>query len=135
MKRFLPLLLILLLLPCCALCENDETDADETYAVAAGPGDEGSVVQTIQTKLTELGYYTGSITGRFGEKTKAAVIEFETDFGLTADGTLDSFELETLNAAEYRPLAYGSSGEDVKRLQNRLTLLGYYKGKISGNYL
>ena len=48
---------------------------------------------------------------------------------------MDALDLETLSAAPYRPLRYGSSGEDVKKLQTRLTNLGYYKGKISGNYL
>lgn len=137
MKRLLLLLVILLLLPCGALCENNEDEAENsnTYPVVAQPGDESATVHTIQSKLTELGYYSASITGRFGEKTKAAVMAFEKDFGLTADGSVDSFELDTLNNATYRPLTYGSYGEDVKRLQNRLTLLGYYKGKISGNYL
>lgn len=37
--------------------------------------------------------------------------------------------------ATYRELKYGSSGEDVKALQTRLTELKYYHGKISGNYL
>ena len=40
-----------------------------------------------------------------------------------------------LFAAQYRPLRYGSTGEDVKELQVRLMALGYYKGKTSGNYL
>jgi len=36
---------------------------------------------------------------------------------------------------QYSPLEKGDSGEDVKALQSRLTELGYYNGKISGNYL
>ena len=35
----------------------------------------------------------------------------------------------------YRPLHYGSSGDDVRELQTQLTVLGYYKGQISGNFL
>ncbi len=38
-------------------------------------------------------------------------------------------------ASQYRPLQKGDTGDDVKALQQRLTELGYYTGKISGNYL
>ncbi len=41
----------------------------------------------------------------------------------------------TDSANKYRPLKKGDSGDDVKALQSRLTELGFYFGKISGNYL
>ena len=97
--------------------------------------DTGSDVAELQTHLTELGYYTGDITGRYGRGTAEAVRSFQKDFGLTEDGHADIETLTLLLATQYRPLSLGISGEDVERLQTRLTLLGYFTGKVSGTYL
>lgn len=35
----------------------------------------------------------------------------------------------------YEPLEYGATGETVAQIQERLAALGYYKGKVSGNFL
>jgi len=35
----------------------------------------------------------------------------------------------------YQPLQYGDAGEEVVLIQEQLNILGYYTGKISGNYL
>ncbi len=43
-------------------------------------------VKTVQQKLKNWGYYTGSIDGIYGAKTKAAVIKFQKNNGLVADG-------------------------------------------------
>lgn len=85
--------------------------------------------------LTELYYYSGNISGNFGESTQAAVKAFQEDFGLEATGVVDADTQALLFSTEYRPLQYGSSGDDVKELQTRLTELGYFTSKISGNYL
>ncbi len=49
-------------------------------------GSRGATVKTIQTKLKRWGYYTGSVDGIFGAKTKSAVQYFQRKNGLTADG-------------------------------------------------
>ena len=49
-------------------------------------GDRGSAVTTIQTKLKNWGYYSGSVDGIFGSKTKAAVLAFQKANGLGVDG-------------------------------------------------
>ena len=59
----------------------------------------GSMVTYIQEALTELGYYTASITGHFGGKTEDAVKAFQRDHGLTADGVVGSKTLSALTAA------------------------------------
>lgn len=49
-------------------------------------GDRGSEVTFIQDRLRELGYFNRSSTGIFGEQTRDAVIQFQQDSGLFADG-------------------------------------------------
>ncbi len=98
-------------------------------------GDEGEDVLELQTRLKEMKYYTGNLSGRYREGTREAVRSFQADFGLEETGIADTRTQSLLYSAMYRPLRYGSTGEDVKALQTRLMELGYYKGKISGNYL
>lgn len=45
-----------------------------------------SQTKTVQTKLKRWGYYTGSVDGIYGAKTKQAVKNFQRKNGLTADG-------------------------------------------------
>lgn len=40
----------------------------------------------IQTALKAAGFYTGSVDGKIGPKTKRAVVEFQKAMGLKADG-------------------------------------------------
>ena len=49
-------------------------------------GSRGNEVRQIQTKLKQLGYYNGSIDGIFGSNTQKAVIAFQKNCGLVADG-------------------------------------------------
>lgn len=49
-------------------------------------GDTGDGVSQLQRRLTELYYYSGNISGNFGESTQAAVKAFQEDFGLEATG-------------------------------------------------
>ena len=49
-------------------------------------GSTGSLVRTVQTKLKNWGYYTGTVDGVYGPKTVAAVKYFQRKNGLTQDG-------------------------------------------------
>ena len=49
-------------------------------------GSTGAQVKTVQTKLKNWGYYTGSVDGIYGPKTVAAVKYFQRVNGLTQDG-------------------------------------------------
>lgn len=143
--RFLAMLLILLCVNGLALAEGEvflqgeeSFDAILEWDVYYPPliyGDEEESVKALQTRLTELGYYNGKISGVFKEGTQTAVKEFQQDYSLDVTGEADSDTQALIFAAKYRALERNDSGEDVKRLQERLHELKYYNGKMSGNYL
>ena len=105
---------------------------------------QGSAVTQLQTDLKQLGYYYGSITGNFGDKTEDAVKDFQKAKGLYADGVAGSKTLSAVKAAvdaaggstssSTTGLKVGSTGDKVTALQQDLTALGYYYGDISGHY-
>ena len=49
-------------------------------------GDKGDNVTTMQRRLAELGYYTGSVDGVFGNQTRRSVERFQYYQGLSVDG-------------------------------------------------
>lgn len=58
----------------------------DSSVVLSKVGSKGNEVRQIQTKLKQLGYYKGTIDGVYGNNTKNAVIAFQKNCGLTADG-------------------------------------------------
>ena len=67
-------------------------------------GSEGEEVIELQTRLQELGYYTGSIDGQFGPGTRDAVILFQQQHGLGADGIVGQETRETLFSDQAHPV-------------------------------
>ena len=59
-------------------------------------GSTGDEVTQIQTKLQQLGYYSGDLDGIFGTGTKSAVLAFQRDQGLDADGIAGKNTLSAL---------------------------------------
>ena len=115
--------------------EEEELEEEIMEGRTLQYGDEGDDVLELQTRLKDLKYYTGSLSGRYREGTRAAVKTFQGDNGLEKTGIADPETQTLIFSAKYRPLRYGASGDEVKRLQARLTELGYYKGKLSGKFL
>lgn len=66
--------------------DNAQFAAGAVEVVSYKQGSTGEVVKTIQKKLKNWGYYTGSVDGVYGAKTKAAVVSFQKKNGLVADG-------------------------------------------------
>lgn len=89
-------LLILLLNFLLISAAANSLSAPETAQTLSKVGSQGEEVRQIQTKLTELGYFTSKIDGIYGEKTKAAVTRFQRDNGLTADGIAGTKTLSAL---------------------------------------
>lgn len=80
------------------------TDPEESVWALSRYGSTGEEVRRIQTKLQSLGYYTGSVDGVYGTKTRNAVLAFQRSCGITADGIAGK---QTLL---YLGLSGGSSG-------------------------
>lgn len=120
-------------------------------------GSVGANVKTLQRRLIELKLLTGSADGAYGAKTAAAVKTFQISVGLEATGIADSatqIALYTGNlptvtpaptatatpdpdatpAPTYTILKSGSTGEAVKKLQERLEELGYYTATVNSIY-
>ena len=131
-----------------AIAANAATPTPDT---ALSLGAKGEAVTLVQQRLKALGYYTKTVDGQYGTGTVSAVKAFQTRNGLTSTGVCDAatqarlFSADAIaaNAATPTPniigipsgtLQFGDSGEDVKTLQNRLKLLGYYTGTVDGQY-
>ena len=59
----------------------------------------GEAVEKIQTRLKELGFYTGDVTGTYDTATRAAVTAFQKKNGLKADGTAGADTQKAVYAA------------------------------------
>lgn len=122
-------------------------------------GSANEAVRLIQQRLNQLGFACGTPDGRFGSKTLAAVKAFQRRAGLTIDGVIGSRTVASLFADASVPAApvigttpvvtpiaaqpvtginrtlrYGSSGGDVKTLQQQLNQLGYSCGTADGRF-
>ena len=110
-------------------------------------GAAGDEVTKLQQRLKELQYYSGEVDGQYGPGTQEAVILFQTQHGLTADGIAGEDTRSRLYASSaqiFVPtptptaaatlLRKGDSGEEVKRMQQRLQELGFYSGSIDGDF-
>lgn len=92
----------------------------------------------IQTALKKLGYYTGKIDGISGGNTKNAIIRFQKDNRLTADGIVGNGTSKILLAAANNSTKSESSSStssnsmSIKEIQAALKKLGYYTGTVDG---
>jgi len=144
---------------------SGEMDEETAKALAATlyraiePGTNSKAVVNIQSRLIELGYLKTRATGNYKGQTEQAIKEFQKDNNLTVNGIADiatqellftksaadaqtdpisvsdgrSFEL--MNEPFQKKLVRASEGEEVKKVQSRLTELGFFDGPISGYYM
>lgn len=120
-------------------------------------GYQGDDVKSVQSRLKELGYYTGAIDGQYGSSSMAAVKAFQSKHGLTADGlagkatyailfsdsakkanesstTTTPSNPSTSYEIPTRTLRRNDTGDDVATLQKRLKELGYYTSLVDGSF-
>ncbi len=126
--------------------------------------DSGSDAKAVQKRLKELGYYKGTVDGKFTAASVKALQEFQQDHGLEPDGVAGKgtyavlFSSQALKKgttptptpeltpapgdeesgipaeASYETLRKGNSSSDVAYLQQVLITLGYLSGEPDGNY-
>ena len=118
---------------------------EEAPASAIASGVSTSTVRRVQQELKDLGFYSGEVTGKAGEKTSAAIRAFQQKYGLTADGILGSDTLTKLDevySASKKPAAEETSvpaasssvsASTIKQVQQKLKDLGFYTGEVTGN--
>ena len=102
-------------------------------------GSQGAAVQRLQRRLIRLGCMVGSADGIYGGGTARAVRIFQYYNGLPQTGVAD-LETQRLlfsedaKAPDNGMLSSGSSGDNVKKLQLRLRVLGFMNASVDGDY-
>lgn len=79
-------------------------------------GSRSQEVKDIQNALNNRGYYSGNADGIFGTKTRNAVIAFQKDNGLTADGIAGDKTLKALgikNNEDFSAQGYSSADYEL----------------------
>ena len=102
-------------------------------------GSSGEYVRILQTGLKNLGYFKGTVDGKFGDSTYQAVWWFQQNNGLVYDGKVNSYTWNVLfgggagsSGTVSGTLRYGNAGDAVLALQKRLAALKYLPGKLDG---
>lgn len=101
------IVMMTLLVGICAAGAYLPQSATQVSAATLKKGSTGSAVRTMQQKLKNWGYYTGSVDGIFGSKTLEAVKYFQRKNGLTVDGIVGAKTLAALG------MSSGSSDSGV----------------------
>jgi N-acetylmuramoyl-L-alanine amidase len=148
-----------------ALAQESAQPSDTAYAnyPLLTTGSTGESVSELQATLKLLGFYQGAIDGTYGQPTQAAVAQFQTAAGITADGITGPSTWQKLlpapsditaaaeapataqpaaavassgNSAPLGPpvLRAEAAGPAVAQLQRELQELGYYQGPIDGGF-
>ena len=129
------------------------TPVRESTAQVLSIDSTGDLVYAIQERLMELGYYSGNVTGHYGEKTATAVKLFQQKNGLSATGNADAATVSlilygqtgnsaapantsetnagTADSATYRK---GDQSEVISEMQSSLRSLKLYSGDITGHF-
>jgi len=99
-------------------------------------GSKGQAVKDLQEALTALGLAPGPIDGVFGKKTEDAVKAFQKLKDLEVDGVAGPITWRNIDEADQSEplLKSGSKGLPVRRLQNRLKLVGFDVPEVNGRF-
>lgn len=104
-------------------------------------GDSGYEVLQLQTRLKSLKYYAGALDSQYTSAVEQAVLLFQIQAGLTADGEAGPKTQRSLYAADapeapaFLPtLRTGSTGAAVQNLETRLVALGYHYAEANSTY-
>ena len=131
------------------------TSSGYVFSSYLTPGSTGADVTALQNILTQQGFFSGPVTGYYGNLTESAVVAFQAKNGLNQLGVVGPATRALLNQIDSRStstssstsasatgdgyvfnnfLDIGSTGTDVTELQTRLTALSMYSGPITGYF-
>jgi len=99
-------------------------------------GSTDPAVKDLQSALKALGQDPGPIDGIFGGKTESAVRKFQQQRGIAVDGVVGRVSWINIDEADQSEpvLRIGSSGLPVRRLQSRMTAVGFDTGGVDGRF-
>ena len=99
-------------------------------------GSNDPAVRDLQEALTALGFDPGPVDGLFGAKTESAVRQFQQTREIAADGVVGRVTWINIDEADQsRPvLKTGSTGLPVRRLQSRMSAVGFDIGGVDGRF-
>jgi peptidoglycan hydrolase-like protein with peptidoglycan-binding domain len=83
-------------------------EADSEYKKSAKTED----VRSVQTLLSERGFYKGAVDGVLGEETKDAIRAAQKSYGLTVDGVAGAETVSALNGSKSRRVSTRSTAPD-----------------------
>lgn len=84
--RILVSLILCTVIICLSVVIYHENDMNDTQMTLSSFGSRGEEVRQIQKKLKSLGFYSGTVDGIYGTRTKNAVTAFQKSCGIKADG-------------------------------------------------
>lgn len=116
------------------------THADGQVGIGEGTP-RGNVVRTVQQHLRAAGYDPKHTDGRFDERTRGALEQFQRRSGLPVTGRVDRKTWAELKDATLEarssfspPQRVGERSSAVRRTERLLAKLGYDPGKVDGVY-
>jgi hypothetical protein len=102
-------------------------------------GDRGHDVEGLQRGLKARGLYRGPIDGVFGDVTKDAVMGFQRQQGIVADGAVGPQTAKAMRQSQVavgdhfeQPAHLNQAGKDILGVEKKLRRLGYDTGKVDG---
>ena len=121
--------------------------AAPAYLMTAGST--GDQVRELQSRLKQLEWYDGDVTGTYDGPTTAGVRGFQSKRGMSETGSVDAATWASLTGMTRKPtddemhnrltpgpalLKQGATGAAVRDLQARLKQIGWWSGDTSDQY-
>jgi peptidoglycan hydrolase-like protein with peptidoglycan-binding domain len=99
-------------------------------------GSDDPAVKDLQEALKTLGYDPGAADGRFGAQTEAAVKAFQLAREIPADGVVGRVTWINIDEADqsHPVIKTGAAGLPVRRLQSRMSAVGFDTGGVDGRF-
>ena len=102
---------------------------------AMSSGDSGEEVRRLQTRLKDLGFYTGEVDGAFGKGTKSAVTLFQKQHNLDADGIAGQMTLKILYSNDAHRIVVTPTPETVQVMAGSMPLLVNKEKPVGGDFI